>query len=71
MTHAVTGIQTGWKVHDREGVELGTVTRLDERSLWVKRGRILQHEVEIPKALVSEAEDGHVELAVSMDEIAH
>ncbi|MFN8520039.1 MAG: hypothetical protein U0667_11765 [Chloroflexota bacterium] len=69
MTHAVMGIQPGWRVHDREGVDLGAVTRLDDRSVWITRGRILRHEVEIPKALVLEAEEGHVELAVSMAEL--
>jgi hypothetical protein len=69
MTQAVMGIQAGWKVHDREGVDLGAVTRLDERSLWVTRGRILRHEVEIPRSLVQEADEGHVELAVSMAEL--
>ena len=69
MTQAVMGIQPGWKVHDREGADLGAVTRLDDRSLWVKRGRIIRREVEIPKSLVREAEEGHVELAVSMAEL--
>lgn len=69
MTQAVMGIQPGWKVHDREGVDLGAVTRLDDRSLWVKRGRIIRREVEIPKSLVREAEEGYVELAVSMAEL--
>jgi len=69
MTQAVMGIQPGWTVHDREGVDLGAVTRLDDRSLWVKRGRIIRREVEIPKSLVREAEEGHVELAVSMAEL--
>ncbi len=49
MTHAVTGIQPGWRVHDREGVDLGAVTRLDDRSVWITRGRIFRHEVEIPR----------------------
>jgi hypothetical protein len=69
MTHAVTGIQPGWKVHDRDGVELGAVTRLDDRSVWITRGRVFHHEVEIPKSLITEAEEGHVELAVSQKEI--
>jgi hypothetical protein len=69
MTHAVVGIQPGWRVHDREGVDLGAVTRLDDRSVWIKRGRILRHEVEIPKSLVSEAEEGYVGLTVSAKEI--
>jgi hypothetical protein len=69
MTHAVMGIQPGWTVHDRDGVELGAVTRLDDRSVWIKRGRIFRHEVEIPKSLVSEAEEGHVQLTVSQKEI--
>jgi hypothetical protein len=69
MTHAVTGIQPGWRVHDREGVDLGAVTRLDDRSLWITRGRILRHEVEIPRSMVTEAEEGHVQLAVSEKEI--
>jgi hypothetical protein len=70
MTQAVMGIQPGWKVHDSDGVELGAVTRLDERSIWIKRGRILRHEVEIPRSMVQEADDGHVELAVAKGEIA-
>ena len=69
MTHAVMGIQPGWRVHDRDGVDLGAVTRLDDRSVWIKRGRIFRHEVEIPKSLVAEAEEGHVELAASEKEI--
>jgi hypothetical protein len=69
MTQAVMGIQPGWKVHDRDGVDLGAVTRLDDRSVWITRGRIFRHEVEIPKSLVTEAEEGHVELAVSRKEI--
>ena len=69
MAQAVTGIQPGWTVHDRDGVELGAVTRLDDRSVWIKRGRFFKHEVEIPKSLVREAEEGHVELAVSQKEI--
>lgn len=69
MTHAVTGIQPGWRVHDREGVDLGAVTRLDDRSVWIMRGRFLRHEVEIPKSLVTEAAEGHVDLAVSREEI--
>lgn len=69
MAHAVMGIQPGWRVHDREGVDLGAVTRLDDRSLWVKRGRIIHREVAIPRSLVHEAEEGHVELAVSMAEL--
>jgi hypothetical protein len=69
MTHAVTGIQPGWRVHDREGVDLGAVTRIDDRSLWITRGRILRHEVEIPRSMVTEAEEGHVQLAVSEKEI--
>ncbi len=69
MTQAVMGIQPGWRVHDREGVDLGAVTRLDDRSVWIRRGRIFHHEVEIPRSLVTEAEEGHVELAVSQKEI--
>ena len=69
MTHAVTGIQPGWRVHDRDGVDLGAVTRLDEGSVWITRGRIFRHEVEIPKSLVTEAEEGHVQLSVSEKEI--
>lgn len=70
MTHAAVGVQPGWMVHDREGVELGAVTRVDERSLWITRGRILRREMEIPKSLVQEAEEGHVDLSVSKDELS-
>lgn len=70
MTHAAVGIQPGWKVHDREGVELGAVTRLDERSLWITRGRILRREMEIPRSLVQEAEEGFVDLSVSKEELS-
>jgi hypothetical protein len=69
MTQAVMGIQTGWRVHDRSGEDLGAVTRLDDRSLWIRRGRIFHHEVAIPRSLVREAEDGHVELEISLDEL--
>jgi hypothetical protein len=71
MTQAVMGIQPGWRVHDRTGVDLGAVTRLDERSPWITRGRLLRREVGIPKALIREADDGYVELAVSMGELTH
>jgi hypothetical protein len=70
MTQAVFEIQPGWKVHDRDGVELGAVTRLDQGSMWVRRGRLLHHEVEIPRSLVREAEEGHVELFISRDELS-
>ena len=70
MTQAVMGIQPGWMIHDREGVELGPVTRVDDHSLWFKRGRIFHHEVEVPRSLVREAEEGHVELALLRDELA-
>ena len=69
MTHAVMGIQPGWRVLDRHGVDLGAVTRLDDRSLWITRGRIFHHEVEIPRSLVAEAEEGRVELAISEKEL--
>ena len=69
MTQAVIGVQPGWKVHDREGIELGPVTRVDDYSLWIKRGRWIRREDRDPRSLVREAEEGHVELALSKDEL--
>ena len=58
-------IQPGSEVVDLDGDMVGTVTRVDRDSFVVKRGGILGGTLRIPRDLVLESEEGHVDLGVS------
>lgn len=56
------------KVRARAGEELGTIIRLDERSLLVEKGLSLR-DYSVPIELVKEVVDGDVYLALTAEEV--
>jgi hypothetical protein len=59
------------KVRARDGEELGTIIRIDERSILVETGTFFFKDFSVPIELVTEVRDGDVYLAMMADELRH
>ena len=64
-----TPVQSGWKVVDSNGKELGTVTATDEGSIQIKKDGLLGGSLSVPRDAVAEVETGRVELSMTKEEI--
>ena len=70
--HAVVEgtIQPGAVVLGSDGGEVGSVVSVTPQTMTVKKKGLFGGQVEIPKSLVREVEEGHVELDVPAKEAA-
>ena len=62
-------IQPGWSVVDSNGEEVGTVVRLDENGIHVRKPGILGGELVVPKSACAYAEEGRVELSATRKDL--
>lgn len=68
MGTGISYIQAGWLVRDREGEELGKVTRIDDDAIVIARtGLTTPDHVRIPRDLVAEEDDVAMQAILSVD----
>lgn len=68
MVH-IGDLSENMKVRASDGEELGTIIRLDARSILVEKGLFFFKDYSVPIELVREVRDGEVHLSVPADEL--
>lgn len=59
-----SAVQPGSTVFDADGAELGRIIAVDADGITIKRKGFLGGRITVPRRLIGEAEEGHVELTV-------
>ena len=68
MVH-IGDLSENMKIRARDGEELGTIIRLDARSILVEKGLFFFKDYSVPIELVREVRDGDVYLSVPAEEL--